>query len=92
MLCDEDEIHQLSLLHLCSLMHLKTFLETNTSEGRAVAETVSCQLLTTAARVRARARSCGICAKYISSEYFFPLPFIPRITPVIIIHHQGLVQ
>jgi hypothetical protein len=57
-------------------------------KGRVIAQAVSRWLPTAATRVRARARSCGICAGQSGTEagflqvFRFPLPiFIPPIAP-----------
>jgi hypothetical protein len=58
------------------------------SEGRAIAQAVSRRLPTAAARVRAQARSCGICGGQSGTRasflrvLLFPLPIlIPPTTP-----------
>jgi hypothetical protein len=68
--------------------------------GRVVAQGISVRLPTAAARVRARAKSCGICGGQsrtgagILRILRFPLPLIQFLhcSTAITVYHLGLVQ
>jgi hypothetical protein len=67
------------------------------TEDRALARESSRWLLTTAARIRARVRSCGICdgqsgTEQVFSEHFSSLATHSSNRSQLIIHHPGLVQ
>jgi hypothetical protein len=69
-------------------------------QGRTVAQAVSRWLLTAAARVRARVKSCGICGGQSGTGasflrvHRFPLPLIQstNYSTSIAICHPGLIQ
>jgi hypothetical protein len=60
---------------------------------RAIAQAISRQFHTAAARVRARVRPCGICGEQSVTEADFQ--FLLSVIPLdcsTLFHHQGLVQ
>jgi hypothetical protein len=65
------------------------------SPERAIVQAVSPRLPTTAARVRAQVRSCGICGGQSGTRagfllvHWFPLPFV---IPLTILHSSSIIR